>query len=132
MIICNTLDGNNDIYIGINNMQNELNGKYCGHKESTTKEFTRTYYIVSATADDDENYINVTLKAYQGETTIIKLERNTNMTVGKTYEFRFINYYEFEDTIKNIFEYCQISKITETTKVGMEQINEPIYINGDK
>ena len=131
IIFCNTLDGNKDVYIGTNDMVNKLNNGYCGHAESKTKQFTRTYYIVSATDDDEETYINVTLKAYQGETAIVKLDKSTNINVGKNYEFTFVNYYEFDDTIKNIFEYSTIVGIKETSKVGMDQINESIYINSE-
>ena len=131
IIFCNTIDGNKDVYIGENNMFNKLNGAYCGHMESTTKQFTRTYYVVSAIDDNDEDYINVTLKAFQGETAIVKLDRDSNINVGKNYEFTFINYYEFEDTIENIFEYSTVVGIKETSKVGMEQVNESIYVNNN-
>ena len=131
IIVCNTLDGNNDIYIGPSDMISKLNNGYCGHAESTTKKFTRTYYIVSITDDDDENYINVTLKTYQGPTEIVKLDKSANITAGRNYEFTFINYHEFEDTISNIFEYSQVVEIKETKKVGMDQINEAIYTNNE-
>ena len=131
IIVCNTLDGNNDIYAGTSEMVGKLDNGYCGHTESSTKKFTRTYHIVSVTDDDDADYINVTLKAYQGETAIVKLDRNANITAGRNYEFTFVNYYEFEDTINNIFEYSTIIGIKETTKVGMEQVNESIYVNNE-
>ena len=131
IIVCNTLDGNNDIYVGTSVMVGKLNNGYCGHAESTTKKFTRTYYIVSVTDDDDADYINVTLKAYQGETAIVRLDRSANITAGRNYEFTFVNYYEFEDTINNIFEYSTVIGINETKKVGMEQVNESIYVNNE-
>lgn len=131
IIVCNTLDGNNDIYVGTNEMVGKLNNGYCGHTESSTKKFTRTYHIISVTDDDDADYINVTLKAYQGETAIVKLDRSANIIAGRNYEFTFINYYEFEDTINNIFEYSTIIGIKETTKIGMEQVNESIYVNNE-
>lgn len=131
IIVCNTLDGINDIYVGTVDMVNKLNGGYCGHGESTTKKFTRTYYIVSVVDADDEN-INVTLKAYQGEATLVKLNKGVNINVGKNYEFTFVNYYEYEDTIENIFEYSTIIGIKETKRVGMDQVNESIYINNEK
>ena len=131
IIVCNTLDGNHDIYAGTSDMVSKLNDGYCGHTESTTKKFTRTYYIVSVTDDDDVNFINVTLKAYQGETAMVRLDRSANITAGRNYEFTFVNYYEFEDTINNIFEYSTIIGIKETTKVGMDQINESIYVNSE-
>ena len=131
IILCNTLDGNKDIYAGPSDMVGKLNNGYCGHTESTTKTFTRTYYIVSAIDDDDASYINVTLKSYQGEVSIVKLNKSANIHVGRNYEFTFVNYYEYEDTIKNIFEHSTIIKIEETKKVGLEQINEPISINSE-
>ena len=131
IILCDTIDGNKDIYAGPSDMVSKLNNGYCGHTESDTKTFTRTYYIVSAIDDDDANYINVTLKQYQGDVAIVKLNKSANIHVGRNYEFTFVNYYEFEDTIKNIFENSTIIKITETNKIGMEQINEPININSE-
>ena len=127
-IFCNTLK-NKDVYIGTSDMLNRLNGSFCDKEENTTKTFIRTYYVISATDDDDEDNINVTLKNFQGDTALVKIDKSSNIIVGNTYEFTFLNYYEFTDTIQNIFEYSTLIHIQKTDKIGLEQINEPISIN---
>ena len=78
--------------------------------------------------DDDENFINVTLKQYQGPVTIVRINKNNNIQVGNAYEFKFNTYETFEPTINNIFKYSKIIEITKTNKIGLEQVNENICI----
>ena len=129
IIKCNTLDGNRDIYIGNDKMDIELKGNYCGHNGNNQKNFTRTYYIISAIEDNDENYIDVTLRQFQGDPEIVKIDKSANIVVGKNYEFTFLTYTKFDDTIKNIFENSTLLKIEETNKTGLSQVNEEININ---
>ena len=131
IIYCNTLNGNKDVYIGNSNMINSLKGGYCGHEKNIVKTFIRTYYIISAVEDNDEDYIDVTLKQYDGNPEIVKVDKSANIIVGRNYEFTFLTYYKFEDTIKNIFENSSIIKIEETMNKGLEQVNEKVYVNDD-
>lgn len=129
ILFCNTIEGNHDIYIGSSDMVERLNGEYCGREKNIEKTFTRTYSIKSVIEDDDEDFVNVTLKQFQGEEAIVKINKSTNLVVGKIYEFTFLNFYSFEDTISNIFTYATLLKAKETDKVGLEQINDAIAIN---
>ena len=131
IMFCNTIDGNKDIYVGNDKMLDDLNGKYCGHTGNKLKTFTRTYYIVSASEDDDENYINLTLKQFQGDLELVKVDKSVDVIVGRNYEFTFSTYIPFEDTIKNIFNNSLLLKVEETDKTGLEQINDPIDVNDD-
>ena len=129
VIKCNTLDGNTDIYIGNDKMDIDLKGNYCGHNGDNQKTFTRTYYIISAIEDNDEDFINVTLKEFQGNLELVRISKSYDISVGKNYEFTFSTYTKFDDTIKNIFENSTLLKVEETDKIGLEQINDGININ---
>ena len=129
-IVCNTSDGNNDVYFGTINIASNLNGTYCGHEGSDTCYFTRTYHILDIKEDNDYDFINVTLGEFQGEIAMIRMNRIDNLQVGKNYEFVFSTYEVFDDNISNIFENSTLIKVEETSKVGIEQINDKICVNG--
>ncbi len=129
IIFCNTLEGNQDIYFGVQGMFNKLNGAYCGKDAYLDKSFTRTYVIISATEDEEDDFINVTLKQFQGEEAVVKINKSSNIVVGKTYEFTFNTFFHFEDTIQNIFMNSTLLEVKETDKVGLEQINDAIFVN---
>ena len=59
--MCNTINGNRDVYFGINGMLEAFDGEYCGHDKNNEKKFIRTYHIVKAYEADDE-FLYVTLK----------------------------------------------------------------------
>ena len=128
VIFCNTTSGNNDIYFGPNNMDELLQGKYCGNTPSKINYFVRTYHILNIYEDNDEDYINVTLKQYQGEPVTVKINKSNNIKVGYNYEFTFYTYHIFDDNINNIFKYATLVKTQITNKVGMEQINEEVKV----
>lgn len=123
--ICKTLDDNKDIYIGLDDMINNLNGKYCGRSENKDKSFKRTYYVSSASISDDKEFSKVHLVQSDGESDYVLLNITNNLVVGKTYEFLFLAFEEFEDTISNLFEYATIIDI----KLAEEDINEDIIVN---
>ena len=129
ILFCDTVNDNKDIYIGLNSMIKDLNGSVCDNDESIMKRFTKTYTAISVVEDDDYDYLNVTLKEFQGETAMVRIKRVENIENGKNYEFTFINYYEFDDDIKNIFDHAILVDVKETNRVGLEQINESIYKN---
>ena len=128
MIICNTKD-NNNLYFGTPNISSNLKGEYCGKKVENQCSFTRTYKVVKLQEDDDGNYINVTLKQYQAETIQVRINKNDKLKEGRNYEFTFVTYENFEDTIKNIFDYSEIIDIKETSKLGMDQEMDSVCIN---
>lgn len=129
IIQCNTLDGNRDIYIGNDKMIEDLKGNFCGHEVDNQKTFVRTYYIISAVEDNNEEYISVTLKQFQGDPEVVKIDKSSNIVVGRSYEFTFLTYSIFDDTIKNIFDNSTLLKVEETNKKGLEQINDIINVN---
>ena len=129
VILCKTLDGNQDVYVGNDKMSENLKGNYCGHDGDNQKTFTRTYYIISAVESNDEDYIDVTLKQFQGNPEVVKVDKNANIIVGRNYEFTFLTYTKFDDSIKNIFDNSTLLIIEETNKTGLDQINEGIDIN---
>ena len=128
IIFCNTLKNNHDIYFGNNNLEDDLAGEYCGHKNNTIKYFVRTYHILNIYEDDNEDFVNVTLKEFQGETKTVKIARDYDIKVGYNYEFKFYTYKIFEDTIDNIFKEATLVEIKQTNKVGLEQRNDGIII----
>ncbi len=129
VIFCNTLNSNKDIYIGKGNMINDLNGAFCGSEKSDTETFVRTYQIISISDTDSGEYWDVTLKMFQGENAFVKIRKGYDIVPGNNYEFTFVTYYDFPDTINNIFENSLILSINKTDKLGLEQINEKIKIN---
>ena len=128
VIFCNTLNNNHEIYFGNNNLIDDLDGEYCGHKNNTIKYFVRTYYILNIYEDDDKDFVNVTLKEFQGKTTTVKIARDYDIKVGYNYEFKFFTYKLFEDTVDNIFKEATLVEIKGTDKVGLEQRNENVVI----
>lgn len=136
ILLCNTLDGNKDIYIGNNNLKYKSN--YCKENNIT---FTRTYTInkiENYTEQQYENGIPVTyakslsiaLSQYQGETkTVIINNPSTDLLENTTYEFEFsLNESDtnINDTIESIFKNTTIVDITKTEKTGLSQRQDEI------
>ena len=128
VIFCNTLEGNRDIYFGKSEMIDALDGEYCGHEKSSLKKFVRTYHVENI-KESDQYEIEVTLVDNKNERATIKFSNRLQFMVGKTYEFTFYTFENFEDTIVNIFSKSIYVNHHETEKIGEEQINEPIVVN---
>lgn len=128
VIFCNNLNGVKDVYFGTLDLENKLAGNYCSHNPSITKYFTRTYKVLNIYPDDDDNYLNVSLSQFQNGIAMVKIPSSYNLEINKTYEFTFYTYKIFDDTIENIFNESTIYSIEETSKVGLEQLQESIYV----
>ena len=128
IIVCNTKD-NKDIYVGTPNIATNLKGNYCGKQVNNHCSFIRTYTVIKYQNTHDYNYIDLTLKQYQMDTELVRIKRNDIIKEGKTYEFEFVTYEKYEDTIKNIFKNSELIGIKETSKKGMDQIMDVICIN---
>ena len=128
VIFCNTINNHHEIYFGDNELINELNYEYCGHKNNNIKYFIRTYQVLNIYEDNDKELVNVTLKEFQGETMTVKISRNYDIKVGYNYEFKFYTYKIFEDNINNIFKEATLVEIKKTDKIGLEQKNEAIIL----
>lgn len=128
-ILCNTIEGNKDVYFGTSNIASNLKGFYCGKEPDNICHFTRTYHILNITDDDDYNFINVTLKQFQGEITMVRIPRFDNLKVNKNYEFVFNTYEIYDDNISNIFKNSTLIEVKETSKMGLEQNQDKICVN---
>ena len=136
ILVCNTLDGNKDIYIGNKDLRYKSN--YC--KENNTT-FTKTYTINKVENYTKQQYENdipvtysksleVTLNLFQGETkTVIINNPVSEIKENKTYEFEFMlneDKPNIEDTIESIFKDTIIVDIIETDKLGLSQRQDEI------
>lgn len=141
LVKCNTLDGNRDIYIGDQNMEFKQN--FCDNDNYT---FVRTYTVKSIKEYKEQQYTDdgipvsysnsfeVELHQFQAETkkVIINNLWDIKLEENKTYEFELQLYEDathIEDSIEYIFKYSNIIEIRETSKSGLEQIQEPIKQN---
>lgn len=125
VIFCNNT---NQIYFGKMYTESKLQGKYCGINEDIKKEFIRTYKIESITSDNNGEYKNVALSQFQSDIVLVKIPSKFNLQSGKNYEFTFETYEIFKDTIEDIFKYSNIKEVNITNKLGLEQIQQPIYM----
>jgi len=130
IVYCNTLDGNKDVYIGNLNMLDDLNGGYCGHSPNQNKSFIRTYKVIRSTIHNDE-FNELILEQNNGTRGSVFVNNSYLLVPGKTYEFSFLTFDEFYDTIENIFKYSTLLKVNSTDKILNEQINEDIFVNKD-
>lgn len=136
ILICNTLDGNKDIYIGNKNLRYKSN--YCKENNNT---FTRTYTINKVENYTKQQYENgipvgyaksleVMLSSFQGETkTVIINNPPSEIIKNETYEFEFmLNEYNpnTEDNIESIFKNTTIVDIIKTKKTGLSQRQDKI------
>lgn len=138
LIKCNTLDGNKDIYIGNDNMKFKQN--FCKDNNYT---FIRTYTIKDISKyteqqyDEDGNPVSygnsfkVELNEFQGETKTVIINNLWDVTLekNKTYEFEFMineDVTNVKDELEDILKNSTIVGVKETTKIGLEQIQEPM------
>ena len=131
IMYCNTLAGNKDIYIGNEDMIDDLKGEYCGHTKNKDESYIRTYKIIDSSIYNGE-FNNVTLKQNNGLTGKVLINNAFVLIPGHTYEFTFYTFDKFNDTIENIFKNSTIIKIVETDKKSGTQINEEIIINNEE
>ena len=138
LIKCNTLDGNKDIYIGNDNMKFKQN--FCKDNNYT---FIRTYTVKDISKyteqqyDEDGNPVSygnsfkVELNEFQGETKTVIINNLWDVTLekNKTYEFEFMineDVTNVKDELEDILKNSTIVGVKETTKIGLEQIQEPM------
>ena len=129
IIMCKTLEHNNDIYVGPNNMYDVLENDFCGHVFKNDCKFTRTYDVKAIYPDDNEHYINATLKEFQGDIKTVKIPVSSNIEEGKTYEFTFVTHKKFTDNLINIFENSILISVEQTDKTGLEQAFDEICVS---
>lgn len=113
---------NQDIYIGSPAMSFKSN--YC---LPNIKTITRTYKVLKVVAEG-EFEVYLTLSA-NGKTATILYEASVEEFVkNKYYEFEFYtnDFDVIEDTIKALFHDAMVVSVSETDKVGNQQIQDPI------
>lgn len=130
VIYCNTTNGNHDVYIGNSEMLDHLNGQYCGHEENPNQSYIRTYQVISSVINKDNPGFNDVLLEQNNEERGSVIISNTYLLIpGKTYEFSFLTFDQFDDTIENIFQYSTLLKVIETDKSKEDYINGSIIVN---
>lgn len=96
-------------------------------QEPTT--FTKTYKVLNKTDYNEKDSYYLTLQLYQGEvdTVIVKNITNT-IEEGHTYEFTFEknSSKKSDNNLKSIFTNYKLVDIKETSKEGLDQIQESI------
>lgn len=125
IIKCNQVD---NYYIGPKNL--EYKNSMCANPK-VGKTIIKTYEVYSIVPSNDDKYIYITIRAFQGEDTAavkVKSSLNENIEVGKNYEFTFkITDNYVEDNIASIFANLELLKIEYTDKTGLVQINDNIW-----
>lgn len=131
VIKCNKILTNNsvnkDIYFGPMGM-GFVDG-FCTREGTNIKTFTRTYNVLNIADSNDDTYLYLTIKQFQGEEVeTVKVLRRLALAIkeGHNYEFTF-EYEEFKDEdLKSIFNNYKLISIYETDKVGLEQRQDSI------
>ena len=137
LIKCNTLAGNNDIYIGNKDMKFKQN--FCKNNNYT---FIRTYTVKDVSKYTGQQYedgipvsygnsFKVKLSEFQGDTKYVIINNSWDITLekDKTYEFEFMLYddaKDVKDDIEYIFKNSTIIEVRKTNKTGLSQIQESI------
>lgn len=134
IMFCNTIEGNKDVYIGNDQMIENLHGKYCGHKRNEDESYIRTYMVLSNTIySKDKEYNEVLLEDINGKTGKAIVGKSFNLVPGHTYYFSFLTFDKFEDTIENIFNNSTLLEAKELDEQydKRDWINEDIIVNED-
>ncbi len=128
IIKCHTVDDNNDIYIGPSdmNMNKAYNNGVCG-KEKIKDTFTKTYRVIDITKKEEDSYW-VTLELYQSHKETIEINLKEKLEINKNYEFTFKDsLYNIDDeSITDIFKKSKLIKVEEISRVGMDEVQEPV------
>ena len=117
-ILTNETDIKNDNYFTIVSL-----------KENNS--FIQTFNVLNVADSNDEKYYYLTLRAFQDEEVVtvkVLRELNPNIKENNNYEFTFLydNKKIKETDIKELFDNRKLIKITETSKVGLDQIMDNV------
>ncbi len=128
MLVCNTLDGNMDVYFGKTDMK--YKDDFC--KTNTNDIFTKTYHVLNILDLDTDEAKYLVLRQFQlpESTAIVKVSTYLlpDIKENDPYEFTF----QYTDNLlkdtntKSIFENTELLEIKKTDKLGLEQINDII------
>lgn len=127
LLQCHTTDGNEDYYFGPSDMEKKEG--FC-KDEPYICSFTKTYLVLDVSESNDENFVYLTLKMFQGEEVVtVKVEKNliSEMIEDQFYEFQFTSVEVTDsETIEDIFKNHKLVSITQTDRTGFDQINESV------
>lgn len=127
LLQCHTIDGNQDYYFGPSDM--EYKEGFC-EEEPYICSFTKTYLVLKISESNDDGYIYLTIKQFQGEEVVtvkVKRDLTEDITEDQFYEFQFISVgNQQEEDIQSIFNHYTLVSIQATNRVGLDQINESV------
>lgn len=91
--------------------------------------FTKTFEVLNITNSNEEEYLYLTLRQFQGEEVeTVKVLKSLayNIEANKAYEFTFTsNNVAFDEDIEEIFKESKLLNIKSTEKVGLDQTQDP-------
>lgn len=128
MLVCNTLDGNKDVYFGDTNMT--YNNNFC--KSSSNETFTKTYHVLKILESDTDEANYLVLRAFQrfDDVYIAKIGKYLLPEILENdpceFTFRYTDSLINERNIESIFENSELVKVEKTDKLGLEQRNDSI------
>lgn len=120
ILICNTLEGNKDVYIGPKDMTYEEGFCKSRYTAIDSNEFEIIYHVSDIISTTDEDYKYVTLYEPNGiDVVTVKIEtvKLENVKRNKNYTFKFTSdKIPFESSIEKVFEYSKLENIVEIKK----------------
>ena len=137
IMFCNTIDGNNDVYIGDSSMLDNLHGEYCGHKKAENESYIKTYKVLRVSIfDKNTEYNEVLLEDINGKPGKATVGKSFILVPNHIYYFSFLTFDKFEETIENIFNNSTLLSAKElegeySDGDTREWINEEIIVNED-
>lgn len=113
MLVCNTKDGNHDVYFGELGLYKRIG--FCMTKDD---KFVETFHIVHVEDSLQEKYIYITIKRYSEEdikTFRIEKKLAPNIKAGEEYEFTFkYTNIDIDDDMESIFNGAVLLSVSKT------------------
>lgn len=128
MLLCNTKDGNKDVYFGNTNMEYEKD--FC--QTNNNKTFIKTYYILNILdCNSDEEKLLVLAQYGQPENVSIVKVSSYLLTEIKEddcgeFTFKYTDKLIKKDDTESLFENTELIKIEKTDRQGFDQVNDNI------
>lgn len=127
MLICNTLDGNTDVYFGNTNMKFESD--FC--KTNNKRTFTKTYHVLKVLDMNTDEAKYLILKQFQiPEVAIVQIQNYLLPEIQENdpceFTFKYADTLIKDRDINSIFDNTELLKVEKTDKLGLEQVNDGI------
>lgn len=127
MLICNTLDGNTDVYFGNTNMKFESD--FC--KTNNKETFTKTYHVLKVLDMNTDEAKYLILKQFQiPEVAIVQIQNYLLPEIKENdpceFTFKYTDNLIKDGDINSIFDNTELLKVEKTDKLGLSQINDGI------